>query len=67
MNRLKKINKCSLGHFFEKQMRQVGFYFLFLFPPKQMRPLFFFSSKTKEAIFNLFIYKNVDILILTYE
>ena len=37
------------GHFFEKQMRQAGFYLLF--PQKEMRPYFFISSKTNEAPF----------------
>ena len=62
ISKAKKINKCFSGHFFEKQMRQVGFYFLFpqnqmrqvgfyfLFSQKQMRPLFFIISlKTNEA------------------
>ena len=67
---LDKINKCFSGHFFEKQMRQAGFYFYFLFPKKQMRPLFLFFiwSKHNEAPFFVhFKHKNADILILTFE
>ena len=71
--RLKKINKCFSGHFFEKQMRQAGrqvCFFLLLFPKKQMRPffLFFILSNPNEAPFFVhFKHKNVDILILTSE
>ena len=49
--RLKKINKCFSGHLFEKQMRQAGFYFYFLFPQKQMRPLFYFIKKLMRHLF----------------
>ena len=64
----KKINKCFSGHFFEKQMRQAGFFFIsqktdeatffyFLFDQNTMRLLFFVHFK----------HKNADILILTFE
>ena len=47
--RLKKNKQCFSGNFFEKQMRQAGFYFYFLFPKKQMRPFFlnFYLIKTQ--------------------
>ena len=63
--RLKKTNKCFSGHFFEKQMRQGGFYFLF--PQKHMRPLFYILIHRK--LFFLFIL-SIKILIfwiLTYD
>ena len=70
---LTKINKCFSGNFFEKQMRQAGFYFYFLFPKKQMRPLFYFvldlldQNLMRHLFFVHFKHKNVDILILTSE
>ena len=39
--RLKKINKCFSGHFFEKQMRQAGFVF-FVSPKKDEATFFYF-------------------------
>ena len=62
MIRLKKINKCFSGHFFEKQMRQAGYFF---FPPKtdEATFLFFILSKLNEAPFFCSLHKNVDILI----
>ena len=42
--RLKKKSIRFSGHFLQKQMRQAGcFFFIFYFPPKQMRQLFFFN------------------------
>ena len=40
----KKINKCFSGHFYEKQMRQEGILFIFLF-----------LKKTDEATFFIFL------------
>ena len=52
--RLKKINKCFSGHFFEKQMRQAGFYFYF---PKTDEATFFFlfDQNTMRHLFFWFI------------
>ena len=41
-SRLEKINKFLSGDYFEKQMRQAGFYFYFLFPQKTDEATFFF-------------------------
>ena len=61
----KKINKCFSGHFYEKQMRQAGFLFIFFISQKQMRPLFFpFFIKHNGAHFK---HKNANILILASE
>ena len=50
-------------------MRQADFIFIFYLPKKQVRQIFIFISlKTNEAPFLVHLkYKNVDILILTYE
>ena len=42
--RIKKINKCFSGHFFEKRMWQAGFYFYF-----------FILKKTTDEAFYIFI------------
>ena len=53
MAKAKKLNKCFSGHFFEKQIRQAGFYFLYFISPKTYDAIFllFFSSKTNGAPF----------------
>ena len=48
------MNKCFSGHFFEKQMRQAGFCFNFLFPKKTDEATFLFVFHRNETCF-LFI------------